>query len=112
SGFLKAQFSPVARTWVVWRLERGAAELSLARTNWPESLRNPSKFYLECLRFFHQKLPSELKAHRAWFYNVPEDRRGYGEDPFHVMWYLLFGEFRPADFLEIGIFRGQTITLA
>jgi SAM-dependent methyltransferase len=28
------------------------------------------------------------------------------------MWHLLFREFQPADFLEIGVFRGQTISLA
>jgi len=27
------------------------------------------------------------------------------------MWYLLFQEFKPANFLEIGVFRGQTISL-
>src|SRR4029078_2527568 len=77
-----------------------------------ESLEEPSKFYLECLRFFHQKLPPEIKAHRNWFYNVPENRRGDGEDAFHVMGFLLFQEFRPPDFLEVGVFRGQTISLA
>ena len=78
----------------MWRLAHEPAQLSVEPSNWPESLRNPSRFYLECVRFFHQKLPQELKAHRAWFEN------GFGEDAFHVMWFLLFREFRPADFLE------------
>lgn len=28
------------------------------------------------------------------------------------MWYLLFAEFKPANFLEIGVYRGQSISLA
>jgi hypothetical protein len=28
------------------------------------------------------------------------------------MWYLLLQEFRPVNFLEIGVFRGQTLSLA
>jgi hypothetical protein len=28
------------------------------------------------------------------------------------MWFLLFQEFRPAAFLEIGVYRGQTLSLA
>jgi hypothetical protein len=112
TGFLKGQFQPLAKAWILWRLSHGHPQLSLQRANWAESLRNPSQFYLECVRFFQQKLPGELKDHRAWFHNVPEDRRGYGEDAFHVMWFLLFQEFRPADFMEIGVFRGQTLSLA
>ena len=30
----------------------------------------------------------------------------------HVMWYMLFEEWRPANFLEIGVYRGQTTSLA
>ncbi len=51
-------------------------------------------------------MPQELKAHRGYF-----KQRGFGENPFHVMWYLLFQQFKPANFLEIGVFGGQTISL-
>jgi len=37
---------------------------------------------------------------------VAENRRGFGENAFHTMWYLLLEEFKPATFLEIGVFRG------
>lgn len=47
--------------------------------------------------------------HRAYF---DTNNRGFGEDAMHVMWYLLFKEFRPATFLEIGVFRGQILSLA
>jgi hypothetical protein len=34
-------------------------------------------------------------------------RRGFGEDAFHAMWFLLFRQFRPVSFLEIGVYRGH-----
>ena len=43
---------------------------------------------------------------------IRSEQRGFGENPFHVMWWLLFSEFKPANFLEIGVFRGQTVSLA
>jgi hypothetical protein len=50
-----------------------------------------------------------LREHRAYFENAG---RGFGEKAFHVMWFLLFREFQPESFLEIGVFRGQTLSLA
>lgn len=78
-------------------------------SDWKDSLGNPTNFYLNCFRFFHQRLPSELREHREYF---TREGRGFGEDAFHVMWFLLFREFQPKNFLEIGIFRGQTLSLA
>jgi hypothetical protein len=82
--------------------------VSLPRPCWKASLRDPSKFYLDCFRFFHQRLPTVLREHRNYF---DKNDRGFGEDAFHVMWFLLFSEFKPEDFLEIGVYRGQTISL-
>ena len=87
------------------------ARISLQRSNWEQSLREPTDFYFECLRYFYQELPKELQDHRAYFYNVASNRRGFGENPFHVMWYLLTQEYKPKNFLEIGVFRGQTVSL-
>ena len=78
--------------------------------SWPRSLTDPTGYYLDCVRLFHGKdFPSSLKQHRNYF---AEGRRGFGEDAFHVMWWMLFREFRPARFLEIGVYRGQTLSLA
>jgi hypothetical protein len=88
---------------------RQPAPADFAPENWADSLRDPTQFYLECFRFFHQHLPQELRQHRAYF---TRERRGFGEDAFHVMWFLLFRELKPRNFLEIGVFRGQTISLA
>jgi predicted O-methyltransferase YrrM len=83
----------------------------LERDTWASSLKEPTSFYLETLRHFYQKLPAELREHRAYFYNVPQNRRGFGEPAFHVLWHLLMREFKPSNFLEIGVFRGQIVSL-
>ena len=77
--------------------------------SWPISLQNPSGYYLNCVRFFYQGAPPYLRAHRSFFLH---DHRGFGEDAFHVMWHALFAFFRPESFLEIGVYRGQTLSLA
>ncbi len=82
----------------------------ISRADWGTSLIDPTAFYLQCCRYFDRTLPEELRQHRHYF---TQDRRGfYGEDAFHTMWWLLFREVRPASFLEIGIYRGQSLSLA
>lgn len=58
--------------------------------------------------YFNLNLPDDLKNHREYF---RQGGRGYGENAFHSMWYLLFGEFKPIKCLEIGVYRGQVLTL-
>ena len=110
-GFLRGYYYAFARGWIERRLAATPPKFSLERANWEKSLREPNEFYLECLRFFHRELPPELQAHRVYFRNPPKNRRGFGENAFHVLWYLLVREFRPANFLEIGVYRGQVISL-
>jgi len=106
--YIKSQCRRPAVAMARWRASRQPPSLSFERTDWERSLRDPSAFYLEAVRFFSHKLPPELRAHRAYF---QQQRRGFGEDAFHTMWYLLLQEFKPANFLEIGVFRGQVISL-
>jgi cephalosporin hydroxylase len=81
-----------------------------ALEDWGHSLTDPTGYYLDCVRYFHgPDFPEELKKHRRFFL---QDQRGFGEDAFHVMWWMLFRELRPARFLEIGVYRGQTLSLA
>jgi hypothetical protein len=75
---------------------------------WGKSFNDPTDFYQECVRFFHSRLPAELRAHRAYF---REGGRSFGEDAFHVLWYMLLRKFKPGNFLEIGVYRGQTLSL-
>lgn len=62
--------------------------------------------------FFHHsfwhKLPESLRNHRDYF---KHERRGFGEDAFHAMWYKLINEYKPKSMLEIGVYRGQVISL-
>jgi len=86
----------------------GKAE-EIIPAQWSDSIKNPTAFYLRCSHYFSANLPEELRRHRQYF---GQKGRGFGEDAFHTMWYLLFQEFRPKSFLEIGVFRGQTLSLA
>jgi hypothetical protein len=81
----------------------------ISRDQWAESLQDPTAFYIRCCHYFDRRLPAELREHRDYFIR---DRRGFGEDAFHAMWFFLFRELRPASFLEIGVFRGQSLSLA
>ncbi|HTH62874.1 MAG TPA: class I SAM-dependent methyltransferase [Paraburkholderia sp.] len=52
--------------------------------------------------------PAEIRDHRSYF---SHRRRGFGEDAFHAMWWLLLREYRPRHALEIGVYRGQVTSL-
>jgi hypothetical protein len=58
--------------------------------------------------YYHHLAPQELRRHRRFF---SRGRRGFGEDALHAMWWLLLREFKPESCLEIGVYRGQVITL-
>jgi hypothetical protein len=68
--------------------------------------RNRKHAYMH--HYFSQLCPRPVKEHRNYF---TQESRGFGEDAFHAMWYLLFKEFRPVRCLEIGVYRGQVISL-
>jgi len=53
-------------------------------------------------------IPKIFRRHREYF---SVNQRGFGEDAFHAAWYEVFKEFRPSNCLEIGVYRGQTISL-
>lgn len=58
--------------------------------------------------YFHNRAPAFLRAHRRY---IVEKNKGYGEDSFHAMWWMLLNEYRPKVCLEIGVYRGQVISL-
>lgn len=82
--------------------------LELARSQWPKSMDEPLEFYLKCFRFFHAQIPDAVRKHREYF---GIDGRGFGEDALHTMWFLLHREFTLRQFLEIGVYRGQVLSL-
>jgi hypothetical protein len=77
-------------------------------SRWSESLDDSIEFYKDCVRFFYQSLPPSIREHRNYF---KQANRGFGEDAFHAMWYFLCREFKPSTFLEIGVYRGQVLSL-
>ena len=64
--------------------------------------------YLYLHHWFLFLAPDWLKEHRVYF---KEYNRGFGEDAFHAMWFKLFQEYNPKNILEIGVYRGQTLSL-
>ena len=58
--------------------------------------------------YFHNLCPSDVREHRMYF---QQERRGFGEDAFHAMWFTLLREFQPKQCLEIGVYRGQVVSL-
>jgi len=58
--------------------------------------------------YFHRLSPSGMREHRAYY---RRERRGFGEDAFHAMWFTLLREFQPKVCLEIGVYRGQVVSL-
>lgn len=111
SGFVRGLVRQFRATRARGAALRGAdpARVDAACKNWGESLADPTPYYLDCFRCFHLRLPQELRDHRNYF---TAKNRGFGEDAFHTMWTMLFQEFGIRDFLEIGVYRGQTLTLA
>lgn len=67
-----------------------------------------NEIYDKLNKFFYFHLPFSLIKHRIFF---SKNTRGFGEDAFHSMWYLLLSEFKPNNCLEIGVYRGQMISL-
>ena len=57
---------------------------------------------------FYFGVPGSLREHRLYFQT---NQRGFGEDAFHAAWFEVFHTFRPVKSLEIGVYRGQTISL-
>lgn len=67
-----------------------------------------NQIYRYMHHYFYHFLPDAIREHRKYFSTAS---RGFGEEAFHSMWYLLMKEFKPKRLLEIGVFRGQVISL-
>jgi hypothetical protein len=67
-----------------------------------------NKLYAYMHYYFSHHCPEAVQQHRAYF---KKDQRGFGEDAFHGMWFTLLSEFKPGLCLEIGVYRGQVVSL-
>lgn len=83
-----------------------SSDLSLSEV--VERFPNELDRYKYFLWKYNYVLPAAFKDHRKFFV---ESQRGFGEDSFHAMWDLIIREFQPSTMLEIGVYRGQTLSL-
>ena len=67
-----------------------------------------NQIYTYFLDYFYFHSKSFIRKHRNYF---KINKRGYGEDAFHGMWDFLFFNYKPKLVLEIGVYRGQTLSL-
>jgi predicted O-methyltransferase YrrM len=67
-----------------------------------------NSLYAYMHHYFHHRCPEVLRQHREFF---KREQRGFGEDALHAMWWLILREFKPVNCLEIGVYRGQVISL-
>ena len=63
------------------------------------------KYFLD---YFYFESRKNIRFHRYYF---KKNKRGFGEDAFHGMWDYLFSVYKPKNILEIGVYRGQSISL-
>jgi hypothetical protein len=80
-------------------------ELSKAHAALDCSRNSVHKYYSH---YFRHMLPKEIQEHRRYF---ESGNRGFGEDALHAMWFALLREYRPVNCLEIGVYRGQVLSL-
>ena len=92
--------------WMARKQEDLMLELSLSDASSRFATRNSLHAYMH--HYFHHMIPVRVREHREYF---KVNNRGFGEDAFHSMWYLLLREYRPFNCLEIGVYRGQVISL-
>lgn len=69
---------------------------------------NRNDLYAYMHHHFHNFSHPEVREHRIYY---KRNRRSFGEDAFHAMWFALLREFRPMQCLEIGVYRGQVVSL-
>ena len=58
--------------------------------------------------YYHHRCPSIIREHRKY---IECGHKGFGEEAFHAMWWLLLKEYKPEKMLEIGVYRGQVVSL-
>lgn len=73
-----------------------------------ENYKNRNNVYNYFDHYYNHRLPKIIKDHRKYIIN---SSKGYGESAFHAMWWKIILEYKPLNVLEIGVYRGQVISL-
>lgn len=92
--------------WYARSRKRFSSDLSFSDAWARCGNRNEMHAYMH--HYFYHLLPKTIKLHREYY---KQEMRGFGEDAFHSMWYTLLREYHPVRCLEIGVYRGQVISL-
>ena len=96
------------KQWYASRVAYRSSEADLSLTAAAARFVDQSALYLYMHYWSLRSAPKWLRAHRLYF---AQQGRGFGEDAFHAMWFKLLAEYRPRRCLEIGVYRGQVISL-
>lgn len=91
-----------------WARRRSSYDDDMHFTEAVSRFPNRNRLYAYMHHYFNHLCPVALREHRKYF---KSEGRGFGEDAFHAMWWLLLREFKPRNCLEIGVYRGQVISL-
>jgi len=94
-------FAPLILTGLKYHKVRTLKHLSTSR-------RTDEWIYRYFLHQYRFRVNRVIYSHSRWF---KLENRGFGEPAFHAFWVQVFREFRPAECLEIGVYRGQTLSL-
>ena len=73
-----------------------------------EYYKNRNDIHMYFHHYYNHRLPRVVKEHREYIEN---NQKGFGEPAFHAMWWKLLLEFKPENLLEIGVYRGQVVSL-
>jgi hypothetical protein len=83
-------------------------DIDIFSVNFERKLPDIQQQYNIFHHYFWNNSPTWLKTHRGYFI---KNQRGFGDDAFHSMWYFILRKYRPINLLEIGVYRGQVISL-
>lgn len=102
---LKKLFGIIQSFWMGRKQKRFMLDLSLSDASAAFDI-NTSYAYFH--HYFFHLLPKEIRVHRSYF---KVNSRGFGEDAMHAMWFVLLKTYQPKRCLEIGVYKGQVISL-
>jgi hypothetical protein len=110
---IKRLFAERLRLQAEWQLRQYSSrqqcyDVDLSFSEATSRYRSRNRLHAYSHHYFHHFCNDSVREHRQYF---SQNGRGFGEDAFHAMWWMLFREFRPVQCLEIGVFRGQVISL-